>query len=134
MNFGPTLKMLRKQRKFRQKDLADYLHVSRPTIAGYETKNKQPDFEKLEQLANLFEVPIDYLVTGINRVFPTIQDTKDEKYNLQLTRLVNYYDSLTDQSRQDLIAYTELLLLRDRSQKKNMLQMDELEDEFENEL
>ncbi len=118
MNFGPTLKSLRKQHKFRQKDLAEYLHVSRPTIAGYETKNKQPDFEKLEQLANLFEVPIDYLITGINRAFPTLQDTKDEQYNLLLTKLVNYFDSLTEKSRDDLMKYAELLLLRDRDERK----------------
>ena len=118
MNFGPTLKMLRKQKKLRQKDLADFLHVSRPTIAGYETKNKQPDFEKLEQLSNLFEIPIDYLITGINRTFPSLQDTRDKHYNLQLTQLVNYFDSITEKSRDDLLKYCELLLLRDRDQKK----------------
>lgn len=117
MNFGPTLKMLRRQRKFRQKDIADYLHVSRPTIAGYETKNKQPDFEKLEQLSSLFNVPIDYLVTGINRVFPSLQENKDERYNLQLTQIANAFDSMTDKSRLDLIEYCKLLALRDREER-----------------
>ncbi len=119
MNFGPTLKMLRKQQKYRQKDLADYLHVSRPTIAGYETKNKQPDYEKLEQLSNLFNVTIDYLITGINRTFPSLQDTRDTHYNLQLTQLVNYFDSVSDKSRDDLIRYAELLLLRDKDDEKH---------------
>lgn len=129
MNFGPTLKMLRKQQRYRQKDIADYLHVSRPTIAGYETKNKQPDYEKLEQLSNLFRVPIDYLITGINRVFPTLQETKDERYNLQLTQIANAFDAMTDKSRVALIEYCELLALRDREEQKKAKAEEEEEEE-----
>lgn len=118
MNFGPTLKTLRRQQRYRQKDIADYLHVSRPTIAGYETKNKQPDFEKLEQLSNLFNVPIDYLITGINRVFPTLQETKDEEYNLQLTQVANQFDYTSDKSRCALLDYCELLVIRDQEERR----------------
>lgn len=118
MNFGPTLKTLRRQQRYRQKDIADYLHVSRPTIAGYETKNKQPDFEKLEQLSNLFNVPIDYLITGINRVFPTLQETKDEEYNLQLTQVANQFDYMSDKSRCALLDYCELLVIRDQEERR----------------
>lgn len=118
MNFGPTLKMLRRQQRFRQKDIAEYLNVSRPTIAGYETKNKQPDYEKLEQLSNLFNVPIDFLITGINRIFPTLQETKDERYNLQLTQVADRFDYMSDKSRVALLEYCELLVLRDREEQK----------------
>lgn len=48
MNFGNNLKDLRETRNITQGQLAEYLQVSRPTIAGYETKSRQPDFEKLE--------------------------------------------------------------------------------------
>lgn len=129
MNFGPTLKMLRRQQRYRQKDIADYLHVSRPTIAGYETKNKQPDYEKLEQLSNLFDVPIDYLITGINRVFPTLQETKDERYNLQLTQVANHFDYMSDKSRLALLEYCELLVLRDREERKKDKLKEDAEDE-----
>ena len=64
MNFGNNLKDLRETRNVTQGQLAEYLQVSRPTIAGYETKSRQPDFEKLEKLANYFHVSIDYLVSG----------------------------------------------------------------------
>ena len=47
MNFGNNLKDLRETRNVTQGQLAEYLQVSRPTIAGYETKSRQPDFEKL---------------------------------------------------------------------------------------
>ena len=60
MNFGNNLKDLRETRNITQGQLAEYLQVSRPTIAGYETKSRQPDFEKLEKIANYFHVSIDY--------------------------------------------------------------------------
>lgn len=54
MNFGNNLKDLRETRNITQSQLAEYLQVSRPTIAGYETKNRQPDFEKLKKIADFF--------------------------------------------------------------------------------
>ena len=46
MDFANTLKNLRESNNVTQDELAKYLKVSRPTIAGYETKNHQPDFER----------------------------------------------------------------------------------------
>ncbi len=66
MNFAETLKMLREARDVTQAQLAAYLKVSRPTIAGYETKNHQPDYEKLVKIAEFFEVTVDFLLTGNN--------------------------------------------------------------------
>ena len=62
MNFGQRLKYLREQKGFTQLDVAKFLGVGRATIAGYETKGKQPDYEKLELIADLFNVSIDYLL------------------------------------------------------------------------
>lgn len=53
MNFGNNLKDLRETWNITQGQLAEYLQVSRPTIAGYETKSRQPDFEKLEKIVNV---------------------------------------------------------------------------------
>jgi transcriptional regulator with XRE-family HTH domain len=60
--FGIRLKKLRKENGLTQKQLADLLKVGRPTIAGYETKGKQPDFEKIKWLCNYFNVSSDYLL------------------------------------------------------------------------
>lgn len=62
MNFGERLKLLRDKNGLIQQDLADLLSVGRATIAGYETKGKQPDYEKLYILANYFNVSIDFLL------------------------------------------------------------------------
>ena len=62
MSFGEKLKSLRTSKRLTQQDLADALGVGRATIAGYETKGKQPDFDKLKWLSDFFNVSIDYLL------------------------------------------------------------------------
>ncbi|MCF6461460.1 XRE family transcriptional regulator [Clostridium sp. Cult3] len=62
MVFGKRLKSLREEKGFTQQDIADILGVGRATIAGYETKGKQPDYEKLMKLAEFFNTSVDYLL------------------------------------------------------------------------
>lgn len=68
MSFATRLKKLRSVRRVTQQELADYLNVTRPTIAGYETKGKEPDYTTLAMIASYFDVSIDYLLAG--REFP----------------------------------------------------------------
>ncbi len=79
MSFADKLKKLRTENKMTQQDVADRLNVARSTIAGYETKNRQPSHEKLTTLANLFRVTVDYLLD-------------DEVINLDSSQCVIYED------------------------------------------
>lgn len=69
-DFGETIKNLRKQHNITQAQLAQALSVGRPTIAGYETKGKQPDYDKLIRLAQFFNVSVDYLLNSGNNEYP----------------------------------------------------------------
>ena len=62
MTFGERLKELRMKSGYTQKQIAEVLKVGRPTIAGYETKNIYPDYEKLIALADFFKCSTDYLL------------------------------------------------------------------------
>jgi len=62
MSFAQNLKQIRTERNMTQEELAKLLNISRPTVAGYEAKNKQPDYDKLLQIADIFEVSTDYLL------------------------------------------------------------------------
>ena len=62
--FPEILKQLRKGKGITQDDLARVLKVSRSTIAAYEARNNQPDFDKLVQIADFFDITIDYLLSG----------------------------------------------------------------------
>lgn len=60
--FAQRMKQLRAERNITQQELADLLRVGRSTVAGYEVKGKQPDNARLCQIADLFDVSVDYLL------------------------------------------------------------------------
>ena len=64
MDFSEVLKELRESNCITQEQLARQIDVSRSTIAGYESKNREPDFDKLLSLSRFFHVSVDYLLTG----------------------------------------------------------------------
>lgn len=63
-SFARRFKQLREKRGWTQEDAADKIGVSRPTIAGYESeeKNRIPRKEMLHTIADLFDVSTDYLL------------------------------------------------------------------------
>ena len=56
------LKQLRKQRKISQLKLALDLSTTQNTISRYETGEREADYKTLIQIANYFDVSIDYLL------------------------------------------------------------------------
>lgn len=56
------LKELREERGLSQMAAGTALGVSRSTIDGYETKGRQPDIGMLINIADYFDVSLDYLV------------------------------------------------------------------------
>ncbi len=60
--FSKRLRELRNERGITQQQLADLLQFGRSTIAGYERNGKQPDNQRLCQLADFFDVSVDYLL------------------------------------------------------------------------
>ena len=61
---GSRIKELRKSHAWTMKELAGRLGVRHTHLAKYEAGMHAPPLEKLAQLADLFGVSVDYLVTG----------------------------------------------------------------------
>ena len=112
MSLDQKLKLLRSEHNMTQKYVAKRLNVARSTIAGYETKSRQPSHENLTALADLFGVSIDYLLNDTNTIETTTNNSskllKDELFLLKL------YRSLSDRSKKELLSQGHLLTLRDR--------------------
>jgi len=66
MAFASILKSLRDERNLSQKDIADYLGITRQAVAAYEVGKREPDYEVLQKLADFFNVSIDYLLGRVN--------------------------------------------------------------------
>lgn len=61
-NFGSILKNLRLSRNITQGELAAKLGISRSAVGMYETGGREPDFEMMEAIADIFNVDMDYLM------------------------------------------------------------------------
>lgn len=56
------MKIERNNKKISQRELGDYIGVSQQTIGSWEIGRTQPDQESLKQLAQFFNVSLDYLM------------------------------------------------------------------------
>lgn len=55
---------MRKGKKLTQKDLSSAIGVSTQVISNWEREYTYPDYEDLLNLANFFEHPIEFILTG----------------------------------------------------------------------
>ena len=60
--FANQIRLLRKQMKLTQKDVADALQIERSTYAFYETGKTTPSLETLCKLSKVYGVPVDDLL------------------------------------------------------------------------
>lgn len=61
MEFNEIMKKLRTSRGLSQAALADKLNMSQSIIGAYETGDRKPSYEAMEQIADFFNVSLDYL-------------------------------------------------------------------------
>lgn len=99
--FAIRFKKEREQRGWTQDDVAEKLGLQRSTIAGYESveKNRIPREETLNDIADLFNTSIDYMLgrtddrtptLNYKKILPTLQQRLKEtrtKYGLSIEEL-----------------------------------------------
>ncbi len=66
MVFRNRLKQLREQRGLSQKDLADFLGMTRQAVAYYESGKREPNINTIIKLADYFSVSADYLLGRVD--------------------------------------------------------------------
>lgn len=59
---GENIRNLRENENYSQKDLAHILHISPAGLSKYETGKTVPSMETLIQIADFFDVSVDYLL------------------------------------------------------------------------
>ena len=64
ISLGRRLKELRHQKKMTQQELAKLLFVSDKTVSKWEKDGSIPDIDILIDLSEIFNVSLDYLLTG----------------------------------------------------------------------
>ena len=80
MEFNEKLCELRKQKGLTQEELANVLFVSRAAISKWESGRGYPNIDSLRQIAKLFSVSIDELLSG-EELLTIAQDESKQKEN-----------------------------------------------------
>lgn len=68
MTFGETLKQLRKKSNLTIEELAKEIGISKQSIIDYESDTTFPKIDILKKISHHFNVSLDYLVYGENRM------------------------------------------------------------------
>ena len=78
---GFFIQQLRKEKGWSQSQLSKILNVSPSTVGMYEQGRRTPDLETLITLSRLFDVSLDYLITGAEFVKSAPVDSDTEILN-----------------------------------------------------
>lgn len=63
MTLGENIKKLRKNKRMTQKELGEFLGIQERMVQKYEFNTSDIQFSKLKKLSELFEVPIEVLIS-----------------------------------------------------------------------
>lgn len=78
-NFGPRLKMLRKEKGLTGTEFGKLFNFSRSGVSNWEARTREPSQAVLKEIADYFEVSVDYLI-GVSDVrSPNIIANEDVK-------------------------------------------------------
>ena len=72
INVGSKLKILRKQKKITQQELADKLSISRASVSNWEIGRRKPNLHELATICDFYGVDLSYF--GVIR--------KDDVFNM----------------------------------------------------
>lgn len=109
-NFQNVLKLLRTAKGLTQEQLAKKLKLSRSTVGMYENGSREPDYETLEQIADFFNVDIDYLLGRTNKttIIPESylgydNNMSEKDFKKIFSKQLNYYMNVTGKTQSDII-------------------------------
>lgn len=60
--YGRRLRHLRKAHKYTMEDIGRKLGIAKSSYGGYEAESKKPPLDKLTQLAEIYDVSVDYIL------------------------------------------------------------------------
>lgn len=87
MKIYERLKELRKEHGYLQKDVADFLRISKSAYGYYEQGRNEPDIQTIIMLCSLYKVSADYLIGNTDIELDHI--TKNESDILDMYRMLD---------------------------------------------
>ena len=91
VKFAEMLKSLRTQKGVTQKEVAEYLGISVAAYSLYETGQREPRFEILEELSLYFNVSLSVLITGGDTLHPIAARLDGDEYTEEELKEIQQY-------------------------------------------
>lgn len=111
MEFKDIFRNLRIERGWSQADVADRLGITKVTVSQYESGKRNPSFDRIEAIADMFHVDMNYLLGFTDKINRPAGDQTDDKeatkylaVDLMEIDLVNAWRHADDQTRR-IVAY-----------------------------
>ena len=98
---GSRIRLMRIQRKIKQKDLAQRVGIKSSHLSDIERGKKNPSYVTLGKISEELDASLDYLLLD------SIAGSKSHLRDEQLTAIIDQYDA---RSMQHLVQYAEMLL------------------------
>lgn len=104
------LKELRKARKLKQTEIAEMLSCSQGVYSRYESGEREPPFDIIKKLAEIYGVTIDYLMGGNepNDEIHTKETVVTDKPDMR-SEAKKLLESMTDEQYQAALQYLKFL-------------------------
>lgn len=114
--FSERLKQTRKFKKLSQKDVAHHLCIDRTTYTNYEIGKSKPTFEKLVEIADFFNVSVDYLLGRTNNpiVFNVTYECEEDlnDYTMKVSEDLSVLNDYMVMEKEDKKAVREFIKAR----------------------
>ena len=116
---GLRIRTMRQSRKMTQADLAYAINQSPSSITMYETGRRCPNFETLEALADIFNVPLASIVTDDERHEMNLQ-LFGEYHTLdpQIRIVSGMMENMSEEQKQQIVAIVRAVVSTSQPDKK----------------
>ena len=116
---GLRIRTMRQSRKMTQADLAYAINQSPSSITMYETGRRCPNFETLEALADIFNVPLAAIVTDDERHEMNLQ-LFGEYHTLdpQIRIVSGMMENMSEEQKQQIVAIVRAVVSTSQPDKK----------------
>lgn len=105
---GAILKRLRLEKGWTQKDLAEKLNKAESTIGMWEQGRRELDYDSLKEIADLFDVSIDFLLGRVKNKQGRKGDNEIVIDDFQFA-LYGEVKDLTDDEKKDILDMVKIL-------------------------
>lgn len=108
---GERLAVLRKLKKLKQSDIATYLGLTTAAYQNYENGRREANYKVLVDLADLFDVTVDYILGRSDEMPDTVNDfiSSTNQLNRIEKTMLSAYMIIDDRSKMALISIMQEL-------------------------